>query len=129
MLEASFGLLERLHLSSDSAAWQGLAEFHTPYIQSWLSRPSVPSADVEALTREMLRYGIAALLEFQYVSYLGTISRWRRIILVNQLWSFWPIRARQPLFEETVQSLGRREGPASDLSRLLGMTTALPETC
>ena len=118
MLETSFSLLERLRLSSDSAAWQRLVELYTPYIQSWLRRQNVQPADVEDLTQEVLRSVVGALPNFQHDLRRGAFRRWLRTITVNHLRSFWRARRPQTLSEEAEQLLDRLEDPASDLSRL-----------
>lgn len=118
MVETSFSLLERLRLSSDPAAWQRLVELYTPYIQGWLRRQSVQSADVEDLTQEVLRSVVRALPDFQHDLRRGAFRRWLRTITVNHLRSFWRARRPQTLSEEAGQLLDRLEDPASDLSRM-----------
>jgi RNA polymerase sigma-70 factor, ECF subfamily len=118
VLETSFSLLERLRLSSDSAAWQRLVELYTPYIQSWLRRQNVQPADVEDLTQEVLRSVVAALPNFQHDLRRGAFRRWLRTITVNHLRGFWRARRPRTLSEENEQFLDRLEDPASDLSRL-----------
>jgi RNA polymerase sigma-70 factor (ECF subfamily) len=116
--ETSFSLLERLRLSSDSAAWQRLVELYTPYIQGWLRRHNVQPADVEDLTQEVLRSVVRALPDFQHDLRRGAFRRWLRTITVNHLRSFWRVRRPQTLTDQAEQSLAQLEDPASDLSRL-----------
>jgi len=116
--ETSLSLLERLRLSSDSAAWQRLVELYTPYIQGWLRRQNVQPADVEDLTQEVLRSVVNALPNFQHDLRRGAFRRWLRTITVNHLRSFWRSRRPQTLAAEAEQSLAQLEDPASDLSRL-----------
>lgn len=118
MLETSFSLLERLRLSSDPAAWQRLVELYTPYIQSWLRRHNVQSADVEDLTQEVLRSVVAALPNFQHDLRRGAFRRWLRTITINHLRSFWRSRRLETLSEDTEHLLDSLEDPASDLSRM-----------
>lgn len=117
MLETSFSLLERLRLPSDSAAWQRLVELYTPYIQSWLRRQAVQSADIDDLTQEVLRSVVRALPDFQHDLRRGAFRRWLRTITVNHLRSFWRARRPQTLSDQAEQLLDRLEDPASDLSR------------
>ncbi len=117
MLETSFSLLERLRLPSDSAAWQHLVELYTPYIQSWLRRQAVQSADIDDLTQEVLRSVVRALPDFQHDLRRGAFRRWLRTITVNHLRSFWRARRPQTLSDQAEQLLDRLEDPASDLSR------------
>jgi RNA polymerase sigma factor (sigma-70 family) len=117
VLETSFSLLERLRLSSDSAAWQRLVELYTPYIQSWLHRQNVQDADVEDLTQEALRCVVHVLPDFQHDLRRGAFRRWLRTITVNQLRSFWRTRRPQTLSQEAEQLFNQLEDPASDLSR------------
>jgi RNA polymerase sigma-70 factor (ECF subfamily) len=118
VLETSFSLLERLRLSSDSAAWQRLVDLYTPYIQSWLRRQNVQPADVDDLTQEVLQSVVRALPNFEHDLRPGAFRRWLRTITVNQLRSFWRVRRPQTLTPEAEQALDRLEDPASDLSRL-----------
>src|SRR5579871_5987179 len=118
VLETSFSLLERLRLSSDSAAWQRLVELYSPYIHSWLRRQSLQSADVEDLTQEVLRSVVAALPDFQHDLRRGAFRRWLRTITVNHLRSFWRVRRPQTLTKDTEMLLDQLEDPASDLSLL-----------
>jgi RNA polymerase sigma-70 factor (ECF subfamily) len=116
--ETSFSLLERLRLSSDSAAWQRLVELYTPYIQGWLHHQAVQSADVEDLTQEVLRSVVAALPNFQHDLRRGAFRRWLRTITVNHLRSFWRVCRPQTLSKEAETRLDQLEDPARDLSRL-----------
>lgn len=118
MPETSFSLLERLRLSSDSEAWQRLVELYTPYIQSWLRRQAVQSADVDDLTQEVLRSVVRALPDFQHDLRRGAFRRWLRTITVNHLRSFWRTRRPQTLTPEAETLLHQLEDPAGDLSRL-----------
>ncbi len=117
MLETSFSLLERLRLASDPSAWQRMVELYTPYIQGWLRRQAVQSADVEDLTQEVLRSVVRALPDFQHDLRRGAFRRWLRTITVNHLRSFWRTRRPQTLSQEAEQLLDSLEDPASDLSR------------
>jgi RNA polymerase sigma factor (sigma-70 family) len=118
VLGTSFSLLERLRLSSDSAAWRQLVELYTPYIQSWLRRQTLQSADVEDLTQEVLRSVVAALPDFQHDLRRGAFRRWLRTITVNHLRSFWRVRRPQTLTKDAEMLLDQLEDPASDPSRL-----------
>jgi RNA polymerase sigma-70 factor (ECF subfamily) len=118
VLETSLSLLERLRLSSDSAAWQRLVELYTPYIQSWLRRQSVQPADMEDLTQEVLRSVVGALPNFQHDLRRGAFRRWLRTITVNHLRSFWRARRPSTLAEQAEHRLDSLEDPASNLSRL-----------
>jgi DNA-directed RNA polymerase specialized sigma24 family protein len=54
MADTSFSLLNRLRLQPDAESWQRLVDLYTPLIQGWLRQHSVPAADAEDLTQEVM---------------------------------------------------------------------------
>ena len=125
MLETSFSLLERLRLSSDSAAWQRLVELYTPYIQSWLRRQNVQPADVEDLTQEVLRSVVGALPNFQHDLRRGAFRRWLRTITVNHLRSFCaPAGRKRSRRKPSNSSTASKTRPAISVACGMRNTTA-----
>lgn len=117
MPETPISLLERLRLRPDEASWQRLVQLYTPWIQDWLRRQGLATADVEDLAQEVMVVLLRELPRFTHDLRRGAFRRWLRTITLNQLRAFWRARKRQPAPVTLETVLAHLEDPESDLSR------------
>jgi RNA polymerase sigma-70 factor (ECF subfamily) len=121
MSDTSFSLLNRLRLQPDAASWQRLVDLYTPLIAGWLRRQSVPAADADDLTQEVMAVVVRELPHFQHNQQRGAFRNWLRTITVNRLRTLWRARQKRPVAtgdSDFLKVLDELEDPQSNLSRL-----------
>src|SRR2546429_392225 len=97
MSETSLSLLDRLRLQPDTVSWRRLVDLYTPLIQGWLRRHSVPAADAEDLTQEVMAVVVRELPGFKHNQHAGAFRSWLRTITVNRLRLLWRSRQARPV--------------------------------
>ncbi len=121
MSETSFSLLDRLRLQPDAESWQRLVNLYTPLIHSWLRRHSVPTADADDLTQEVMSVVVRELPRFQHSQQRGAFRNWLRTITVNRLRVLWRSRQTRPVAtgdSDFLKMLDELEDPGSNMGRL-----------
>jgi RNA polymerase sigma factor (sigma-70 family) len=121
MSETSFSLLDRLRLQPDAESWQRLVNLYTPLIHGWLRRHSVPTADADDLTQEVMSVVVRELPRFQHSQQRGAFRNWLRTITVNRLRVLWRSRQTRPVAtgdSDFLKMLDELEDPGSNMGRL-----------
>jgi RNA polymerase sigma-70 factor (ECF subfamily) len=120
MAETSVSLLERLRLQPDPASWNRLVDLYTPLLKQWLRRYTLPDADIEDLTQEVLTVVVRKLPQFQHNQRPGAFRHWLRSILVHRVRDHWRAQRVRPVatgdsdFQAMLEQL---EDPTSAPSR------------
>src|SRR5947208_428214 len=65
--------------------------------QGWLRRHSVPAADAEDLTQEVMAVVVRELPGFKHNQHAGAFRSWLRTITVNRLRLLWRSRQARPV--------------------------------
>jgi len=120
MSETSFSLLNRLRLQPDAESWRRLVDLYTPLIHAWLRRHSVPTADADDLTQEVMSVVVRELPHFKHNQQRGAFRNWLRTITVNRLRVLWRSRQTRPIAtgdSDFLKMLDELEDPGSNLSR------------
>src|SRR5438552_16051935 len=97
MSETSLSLLKRLRLQPDAESWKRLVDLYTPLIHGWLRRYSVPPADADDLTQEVMTVLVRELPQFRHNHQAGAFRNWLRTITVNRLRVLWRSRQGRPV--------------------------------
>src|SRR5579885_1748063 len=121
MVETSVSLLERLRLHPDAASWRQLVDLYTPLIRGWLRRHSVPEADADDLTQEVMAVVVRELPHFHHNQRRGAFRNWLRTITAHRLRAAWREKKSRPEAtgdSDFLQMLDHLEDPSSSLSRL-----------
>jgi RNA polymerase sigma factor (sigma-70 family) len=120
MAETSFSLLDRLRLQPDAETWRRLVDLYTPLIHAWLRRHSVPAADADDLTQEVMSVVVRELPRFKHNQQRGAFRNWLRTITVNRLRVLWRSRQTRPIAtgeSDFLKILDELEDPGSNLGR------------
>jgi len=121
MSETSLSLLNRLRSQPDAESWRRLVDLYTPLIQGWLRRHSVPPADADDLTQEVMTVVVRELPQFEHNQRPGAFRSWLRTITVNRLRALWRSRRGRPIAtgdSDFLKMLDALEDPGSNLARL-----------
>jgi RNA polymerase sigma-70 factor (ECF subfamily) len=121
MSETSFSLLARLREQPDADSWKRLVDLYTPLIHGWLRRHSVPQADADDLTQEVMTVVVRELPNFNHNQQPGAFRAWLRTIAVNRLRALWRSRQNRPVGtgdSDFLKMLDQLEDPESGMSRL-----------
>jgi RNA polymerase sigma-70 factor (ECF subfamily) len=121
MSETSLSLLDRLRLQPDDESWRRLVDLYTPLIRGWLHRLSVPPADVDDLTQEVMTVLVRELPQFKHSQQRGAFRHWLRTVAVNRLRALWRARQTRPLGtgdRDLLKGLDDWEDPNGGMSRL-----------
>jgi RNA polymerase sigma-70 factor (ECF subfamily) len=121
MSDTSFSLLHRLRSQPDAESWQRLVDLYTPLIQGWLRRHSVPAADADDLTQEVMSVVVRELPQFNHNQQRGAFRNWLRTITVNRLRVLWRSRQTRPIAtgdSDFLKMLDELEDPNSNMSQL-----------
>jgi RNA polymerase sigma-70 factor (ECF subfamily) len=121
MSETSFSLLHRLRTQPDAESWQRLVDLYTPLIHGWLRRHSVPAADADDLSQEVMAVVVRELPQFHHNQQRGAFRSWLRTITVHRLRVLWRSRQNRPIAtgdSDFLKVLDELEDPSSPLSRL-----------
>jgi len=121
MSETSLSLLNRLRLQPDAESWQRLVDLYTPLIRGWLRQHSVPAADADDLTQEVMAVLVRELPSFNHNQQRGAFRNWLRTITVNRLRVLWRSRQSRPIAtgdSDFLKMLDELEDPNSGLSHV-----------
>ena len=121
MSDTSLSLLDRLYTHPDADSWRRLVDLYTPLIRGWLRRHSIPAADADDLTQEVMAVVVRELPKFKHNQYPGAFRTWLRAITVNRLRVLWRSRHTRPAAtgdSDFLNMLDKLEDPESNLSRL-----------
>jgi RNA polymerase sigma-70 factor (ECF subfamily) len=121
MSETSLSLLDRLCAQPDAESWRRLVDLYTPLIHGWLRRHSVPAADADDLTQDVMAVVVRELAQFKHNQHPGAFRTWLRAITVNRLRVLWRSRHARPVAtgdSDFLKMLDELEDPESNLTRL-----------
>jgi RNA polymerase sigma-70 factor, ECF subfamily len=88
----------------DEAAWQMLSSGYRPFIVYWLTKHSVPQADVDDLTQNVMLSVVRHLKAFEHSGRTGAFRCWLRTITINETVDYRKSSQRRFLATDFLQS-------------------------
>jgi RNA polymerase sigma-70 factor (ECF subfamily) len=119
MLTTSVSLLERLKRQSAEPDWQRLDALYRPFLLGFLRNQSLPEADAEDLTQDILTVVVRELPSFEHNRRIGAFRAWLRMIAVHRVRDFCRGRKRRPVTgadSAALERLQQLEDPNSGVS-------------